>query len=254
MLGPILIGLATGTDLGLPEMIDKARRQLRQVEQVQEQVTVAAVAAPTDADAAAAAPSGPPPMPQVFSLQDLAQANADFAALQLHLETHKIFYQNEIWRVEDVNARHERLKIMALGRFVENRLLGFAGSKAIYPLRLSALSPDVVKTLKDKYAAFREEDIKSYQSDVALPTAGVHMESLLGQCEALEPYMQERRSIDLQARKAAAVRAEAEALQQAEELKRLQLRLAQDPPQLGSPFESVRLPAPAGGDGEFDDG
>jgi hypothetical protein len=252
VLGPILIGLATGSDKGLPEMIDKARRQLRQVEQVQEQATVADVAAPSETDAAAEAPTGPPPVPQVFSLQDLAQANADFAALQLHLEKHKIFYQNEIWRVEDFNSRHERLKLMQLSRFVENRLLGFVGSKAIYPLRLSALSPDVAKTLQEKYANFREQDIKSFQSDVTLPTAGMHMESLLGQCEALEPYMQERRAVDLQARKAAAASAEAAALQQAEELKRLQLRLAQTPPQLDSPFETVRLPAPAGGDTEFD--
>lgn len=251
VLGPVLIGLATGTDKGLPEMIDKARRQLKQVEQVQEQATVAEVAVPSDAEAAPA-PAGPPPVPQVFSLQDLAQANADFAALQLHLEKHKIFYQNEIWRVEDVNSRYERLKLLGLIQLVDNRLLGFAGNKSIFPLRLAALPSDVAKTLQEKYAAFREEDIKSWQSDVTLPTAGVHMESLLGQCDAIEPYMQERRLIDLQTRKAAAVRAEAEALQQAEELKRLQLRLTQDPPRLDSPFEAPRLPPPAGADGEFD--
>jgi hypothetical protein len=57
------------------------------------------------------------------------------------------------------------------------------------------------------------------------------MEALLGQCDAIEEYLIQRREIDLQLRKA-------EADQQTQETERLKKRLEQDPPVLDFPFDA----------------
>ena len=62
--------------------------------------------------------------------------------LQPHLEANRVFYLNSIFAQIDANVRYETLKVLGIHNFVENRLLGFVGSRAIFPLSLSTLEDD----------------------------------------------------------------------------------------------------------------
>ncbi len=210
ILGPVLIPILTSlvllhNDNGLPQLLSKARQQVKKYEMRQEAETLMPKGTnSSEADVTDVALSQTPPVPQLYGLRELAEANAEFKKLALHLEAHRVYYQNEIWRTEDPNERNRRLELMNLARFVENRLLGFAGKRAIYPLRYAAL-PEILKTkleaalenmnvddLNARYDRQFEEDEKI----VTLPTPAVYMESMLGQCDSLEPYLLARRDID----------------------------------------------------------
>jgi hypothetical protein len=234
-------------DMGLPRLIDTARKQLLTLESAGQLALVASTGAatpPAGANRSAdAAGHLPPQIPTVFSLQDLARAHADFEALRLHLEAHRTYYQNEIWRAEPSDQRYERLRQLGIAGFVDNRLLGFVGRQAIYPLRMSALSDGVHASLMQQFAGIDPSKIRMPESmTLALPTGGMHLETVLGQCDGLEPYMQDRRAIDLQLRQAEAARVVAEAEQAHQEALRLQRRLAQTPPLLDPPFGPAPLP------------
>ena len=112
---------------------------------------------------------------------------------------------------------------------VQNGLIGFVGARAIFPLRLSALDPKVRSwRSRRKFTAFQPsgDDTVGQMGDSAVtvgpvadqvqtfsvPTPAVYMDGALGCCQLLEPYMLERRTIDLQSRRAAADRAQAVAL------------------------------------------
>ena len=139
--------------------------------------------------------------------------------------------------------RYETLNALGVQNFVENRLLGFLGSRAVFPLRIENLEDEARTYLQNKLTDKLSDLLKDLKpvvtEDVSLPTSGLHMEPALGQCEALEPYMKDRRDIDLQVRRAAADRADAETQQQVKEVERLQKRLAQIPPMLDSPFATT---------------
>jgi hypothetical protein len=124
------------------------------------------------------------------------------------------YYVNSIWRGEDANSRYERLRLKGLHLYVENRLLGFIGTKAVFPLRLEALGPVVADQLTKQLVDFDPADkdvvddgtgyrteypaIKPAESEVWLPTPALYMESVAGRCESLEPYLVERREIEKQ--------------------------------------------------------
>jgi hypothetical protein len=223
-------------DNGLPAAVGKAKRQLNAAEARLEVETLTdGVGASTAATETVSVPLSLP-IPQVYSLPELAQAQADFEKLRLHLEAHRLYYQNEIWRAEDPSQRFQRLNCLGLTPFVENRLLGFAGSKAIFPLRFGSLPATVRETIDAKFANFDLARIEPEIDIITLPTPGVHTEAVLGQCESLEPYLQDRRAIDLQLRRAATAKSEQLAQQTGYEAQRLKMRLEQDPPLLDSPF------------------
>jgi hypothetical protein len=232
-LAPVLLEFAViENDLGLPALIDKAKQLVRAYEATLQQP-------PPPADSK----SELMPPPQLFSLQELALADAEFKQLVLHLELNRVYYMNSLFAQQDVNVRYETLRALGIHTYVENRLLGFLGSRVVLPLRVENLEKEARTYLKDHLTAGLGEQLKALRpiviDDVSLPTSGLHMEAALGQCDALEPYLHDRRDIDLQTRRAAAVRAEADAQQQVEEVKRLQARLAQTPPVLDSPFATV---------------
>jgi hypothetical protein len=70
---------------------------------------------------------------------------------------------------------------------------------------------------------------------VSIPTAGVYMESLLGKCEALEPFLLDHRNLDLRGKEAEVLKKEEEAKQALAETERYNSRLKQNPPMLDFP-------------------
>jgi hypothetical protein len=243
-LAPVLLELALiDNNLGLPALIDKAKQTVRAYEATLQ------VPPPPSANGGDNAQTKAFPPPQLFTLAELSLADAEFKKLQLHLEANRVFYLNSLFAQLDANIRYETLKALGLHNFVENRLLGFIGSRAIFPLIRQALEADarqyLDETLTKNLQQLLDSNVTAVTEEVVLPTSGLHMEPVLGQCDALEPYMHERRAIDLKMRWAAAQRAEAEAEQQAQEVNRLKARLAQNPPKLGSPFASDTTTAPS---------
>ena len=226
-------------DKGLQKFLSKAKRQLKTAEAVQEANSLSNT---VDISQGEQVDNIIPTIPQAYTFLELAQAQAQFEKLKLHLEANRTYYVNEIWRAEDSNARLERLKGIGIAPFVENRLLGFTGKKAMYPLRFATLPETVKQTLEDDFSGIDSRDDKRKKpkkiksENISLPTSGVHMEATLGQCDAIEPYLQERREIDLQLRRAAAWEAKQRSRQQQLEAERLEQRLQHDPQLLDPPF------------------
>jgi hypothetical protein len=225
LLAPVLPELALiENNAGVVSLISKAKQELK----VYESSTGAQVPAP-----AKGSPAPVPPRkdaaPQLFSLQDLAMAHAEFDKLVLHIYKNKTYYMNQIWKHENANARYERLKHMGLHLYVENRLLGFIGNKAILPLRIEALEKPVQDELMRQIANFTPDGtdqingidyppIDGRKIDISIPTPALYMESLLGRCEALEP-------LELRALTAQVLLSEERAKQMAIETQRRQAKL-----------------------------
>jgi len=218
---------------GLPALIEKGKKDLA----TYETATAATSLLPAPpVDSPAVAPVAAPPPPQAFPLDELAIANAEFTKLALHIEANRLYYMNQIWLYEDSNTRFERLRLKGIAKFVENRLLGFVGNKSVFPLRLDTLGLQVRKNLERQIASFDPEAdeelngvkvgaIEERLETISLPTNGVYLESMLGKCDALEPYLNERRVIEKQLAQAQADLAAEKARQQVHETKRVESRL-----------------------------
>src|SRR5262249_30766032 len=108
-LAPVLLELAVlDNNMGLPGLIEKAKREVRNYE-LAESFPVAAQA--TNPDGKAPLPPALAP-PQLYSLAELAEADAEFRKLALHLEANAVYYMNFIIAQEDANVRFEKLKVM----------------------------------------------------------------------------------------------------------------------------------------------
>jgi hypothetical protein len=239
-LAPVLLEFAIlDNNLGLPALLDRAKQAVRAYEASQAQPPAAADPSTTTA---------PIEPPQLYSLQELAKADAEFRKLQLHLEANRAFYLNSLLAQQDPNVRYETLRALGIQTWVENRLLGFVGSRAVFPLRLDALEKetrDFIDTrLLDKLPAALDKLPPAKPLSVTVPTNGMHMEPVLGECDALEQYLHDRRDIDLAERKAVVRLREALAGQAEAEARRQALRLEQDPPLLDAPNPAL----PAGTD------
>lgn len=243
-------------DLGLPQLLTKARKEVSAQEAMQmvntmtdETAPPATAPEPITSDTLASIPVET--TPRVYPVNELAEAHADFKKLQLHLEQNRNYYTNEVWKLEDPDIRFFRLSQMGVARFVENRLLGFAGTKAMYPLSLEALPEEFVSKLKTMYSPAGDAAIKETTEEIVLPTVGVHLEAVVGQCDAIEPYLVERREIDKLSRAAQASLLEQQVQIEQQEVNRLELRLSQNPPILDYPFsESENTDTPASGNGQ----
>jgi hypothetical protein len=248
LLVPVITVLAAiENNNGLPSLIQTAKQELKNYE------VVASAQIPALPAPAATEPPKKDPPPQVLPLADLAQAHAAFEKLKLHIDANRIYYVNNIWKCEDPNARFERLKIKGIHNYVENRLLGFAGSKAAYPLRVETLEPAVRKHLEKNIANFDPDKIdthdgvdydpvKASKSDVALPTPALYMEALLGQCDALEPFLVDHRKIDTDKALAELAIQREKLKQEQQETARLRARLAAVPPVLDDPHPPAPQP------------
>lgn len=206
ILAPVFLLLAViENNAGYPSLVGKAKQELKAYE-----VTASVMAPGSDASTPADLKTKEPP-PQLLSLADLAMAHANFEALRLHIEANRVYYMNQVWKVEDPNARYERFRQTGIDAYVENRLLGFVGDRAIYPLRLSSLDPEVRALLLQKLTSFDPTQTETTGSgkstvsvgpiqvgtqSVTLPTPAVYMDGALGRCELLEPYLVQRRDIE----------------------------------------------------------
>ncbi len=246
-LVPVFFELAlVDNNSGLPSLIEKAKKELKNYEVA----TSAKTSLPANDSSQTPVPAQPQP-PQLYTLQEIAEANGEFEKLALHIEANKTYYLNKIWFFEDSNARLERLKIKGLLNFVENRLLGFVGNKSVFPLRFESLSDYTQQVLTKQLASFNPDksgDAKSKKGDgsgvskivpkvetVSLPTNGVYMDSILGKCDSLEEYLINHRLLDLREKEAEVKTKEEEAKQAEKETLRYDLRLNQNPPVLDFP-------------------
>lgn len=238
---PLFTALALNhDDMGLGVMLSKARRQVADYELVQE---AEALPKPVliDSETTSDYIVEPFRLSELYSNEKLAEAHADFIQLTSHIEKHRVYYQNEIWRVEDPNDRLLRLESAGISQFIDNRLLGFKGKKAMYPLNIDMLEDSITDKMESWLYQKNSSDLDNrLPIDVpcpkveafSLPTPGVHMESVLGQCEGLEPYLIERRGIDKDERKANADLVVENVRQAALETDRRKKRLEQNPPNL----------------------
>ena len=244
LLSPLILELALiNNDDGLPGMIDKAKAELKNFEMVQSAAT--AVQPPASGDPATVS-AAPVPPPQLFSLEDLAMANAEFEKLVLHLEANKSYYMNKLLLFEDSNQRYERLKIKGIINHIENRVIGFVGNKSVFPLKIETLDKATSERLTKELAKFKPEKdenidgidtskIELKEEVISLPTAGVYAESMLGKCDALEQYLLDRRVIEKQMAQAQADMAVEKVNEQKQENNRLAERIKQGV--LDNPFK-----------------
>lgn len=241
ILQPFIIGLLLiSDDMGLPAAITRARRELpaeRALQQGQE-IIEEPVPVSTPASQGPQEIVGPP---KIFTDSELALANADFEKLRLHLEKNRTYYENAIWDAEDPNDRFVRLEATGVAKYVENIILGYVGNRAMYPLRIDALTPEVADGIKSICGSVINNPDYSDNFPVAekyysIPRPAIHTEAYVGTCDLLEPYMRERRAIDLRMHEATALQEEAKARQGSIEIDRLRARLTQTPPRLEWPY------------------
>ncbi len=241
LLMPLLFEFALiSNDNGLPGLIDKAKSELKNFD-----ILNGTAVSQQAADSSGESGIVPIAPPQLFSLEELAMANAEFEKLVLHLEANRVYYINKILLHEDSSERFVRLQLKGIAGFVENRILGFIGNKTAFPLRMESLDKYSRDKIEKQVAAFSPEKnekingidtkkIEPREEIISLPTNGMHIDSILGQCESLEPYLLERQEIEKQMAKAQADIAVEKAVQQKEETKRLSERIKQG--QLDNPL------------------
>ncbi|MBK9730420.1 MAG: hypothetical protein IPO83_03880 [Chitinophagaceae bacterium] len=169
----------------------------------------------------------------------MALVQADFKKLILHIQANKNYYINSILLYEDTSDRLIRLKAHGLLDYVENELLGFTGDFSVFPLNIENLDASTKRSLLLKFSQFNPDDeklgpsIKEKAEEFNLPTSGVYIESILGKCDALEPYLLERREIEKEMAKIQNNIAAEKLNQLKKETERMQKRLESD--QLSNP-------------------
>jgi hypothetical protein len=230
---PVMLELAIIEDnMGIPKLIEKAKKEVRNYEMTMGIPGAAATGAPA-AGAPAVAPPLPPPPPQLYTLAAQAEAEAEFRKFQLHLEANAVYYMNFIIAQEDANVRYEKLKVMGIQNYVENRLLGFVGRKAIFPLVMNSIGSKAKTYIESKLlAGWHSKDgdlhvppVTETTIQVALPTGGLYMEASMGQCDALEPFLAASRDVELASARAQVALAEERVKQMAIENQRRQMKL-----------------------------
>ncbi|MCA9644007.1 MAG: hypothetical protein KC492_25115, partial [Myxococcales bacterium] len=181
-------------DMGLMVLITTARADYAQHKAKQSAETLAP---PAPAPETIAPADLVQPPPRAYTQRELAEAHAALDRLVLHLQAHEAHYTNAFYRREAPELRMDRLRQIGVAEYVENRLLGFAGTAAIFPLRLESLP----QATRDALVAMMQppDDTAlpaSSSHEITLPTSGVVSELVLGECEALEPFLVERRAQD----------------------------------------------------------
>lgn len=189
-VAPILGQLLSDKNEGLPNLIDKIKKEVTNYQQMNSVVPVTVTTAVESSV----------PEEKLFSLNELAMAYAEFEKLVLHIEVNKAYYLNQIWLKEDSEVRFSRLKVQGLDKYIENNILGFVGNKAAFYLKLESLPDDYQEFLKTKILNKSTTPANSPKNPVTttitVPTSGVYMESMLGKCEALEPNIIERLELE----------------------------------------------------------
>jgi hypothetical protein len=143
----------------------------------------------------------------------LAEAKVAFDQLVCHLEDNWLHYMQMVWLRENHDQRFLRLQALGpIATVIENELLGFHADKAAYPLRQTANLQSALDL--DKVLAEARKEVEAEPPPptlVSVPTPGVLLEAMTGQCDACEDFIRESRVIDLRAQEAKASQEEAEA-------------------------------------------
>jgi hypothetical protein len=146
------------------------------------------------------------------SARDVAEATVDFERLVCHLERNWMHYNHAIWASESFEQRIERLSIAGLAAgLIENRIIGFQGQSAAFPLADLSAVPEVDLTT---LIADLAKTIAGYQAEsvlISVPSSGQVLEATVGECDACEEYVHESRAFDLRLQEAGARQAKAEA-------------------------------------------
>ena len=164
-----------------------------------------------------------------FSDVDVATAHANFEQLRCHIDDNWLHYAKAMWLDEDPDARFLRLQAYgAVAGALGNEVLGFLGHKEAFaiadPAVITAVDfPTLIGQVQQDLAA---EQPAAWL--VSLPTPGSVLESIVGECDACEDFIQQSRVIDLRMQDAKTKQEETEAQRRA-------MRLAATPPDLSSP-------------------
>jgi hypothetical protein len=176
-----------------------------------------------------------------FSVRELAAATIDFDILIAHLSNNANAFRTRLWQSIDPA---DRLRILAIygslpGR-TTGRILGFSGTSVVLELNLAgdAKLQELFASAVISNGGLAEVN-ESF--DAVLPTPGVALESRLGSCDALEPFLTESRTIELD-------RLRQVAGQQALEVERMKARISEklldDPKPAGPVLITERTPSP----------
>lgn len=173
----------------------------------------------------------PPTTPAEPALPNeaLAEARVEFERLQCHLEENWLHYSQAVWLREDHGQRLIRLQSYgAIATVIENELLGFYGDRAASPLKDVSMVTEV--NLGDVIGEAEKEirDAKDEPFLISMPTPGLVLEAIVGDCNACEDFIEQSRLLDLRQQEAKARQEEAEADRRAQ-------RLAAVPPDLSDP-------------------
>jgi hypothetical protein len=145
--------------------------------------------------------------------RDLAEAKVAFDQLVCHLEDNWLHYMHMIWLRENHDQRFLRLQSLGpIATIIENELLGFYADRAAYPLRQTDNLQDSLDL--DEIIDEARKLIDAEPSPpvlLAMPTPGILLEAVTGQCDACEDFIHKSRLIDLRAQNARAKQEEAEA-------------------------------------------
>jgi hypothetical protein len=157
--------------------------------------------------------------------------------LMAHLRLHLHHYRYAIFRMQHRNAQIDTSLLAG------NALQGFGGSISPVPigydgsnllLRVMSSSDDIIGFL----ATMREMLRKTYAGEkpesMILPTPGITVESRLGCCETVEPYLAESRDVEIDKKKA-------ENILLRRESERLKARLDAEEPLLDDPRAAPAL-------------
>jgi hypothetical protein len=173
--------------------------------------------------------SGPSATSEGFADIDIAEARVNFQQLRCHIEDNWLHYAKAMWLDEDPDARFLRLQNYgAVAAVLGTDVLGFLGHKQAFAVtKPEQINPPIFADLISQVTADFDKNAPAPRL-IALPTGGTILESIVGQCDGCEDFIQQSRLIDLRSQDAKAQQEEAEA-------KRRQLRLAATPPDLSAP-------------------
>jgi hypothetical protein len=171
----------------------------------------------------------------VYSLQELAEAEEREAALLAHLNQHLGYYRFVLWRALDPGTRAKYLATLGqLGAMILPEAIGYLGDSLAFPLLLPTGSPQE-QWFNDLIANNPGLTSLNVSRVVTLPTPGVTLDTRLGACAGCEPFLTTQRELELEAKRAEIATAEAVAAKERSEADRYAARLNQSPADLSDP-------------------
>ncbi|MDQ0078565.1 hypothetical protein [Arthrobacter oryzae] len=170
-----------------------------------------------------------------FPIRDYALAKERAEVLELHLQEHAEHYSFALFLALPPQEQLDHIEQSMAGLltsfepgFFQPRVVSQIGSKLLVPL-----NHEVIQSGQEFLDDFKTAiDVTAGEDTMQLPSPGLTIEARLGRCSACEDFIEESRRLDIELRTAQVRQATAEA-------KRLEARLAAQPPRLEDPHEPV---------------